>query len=196
VNALADDKVADYVNENFIATYLKVGTFQVINGRKVGGNVASYFCLFDGSVVHAVPGKVDGAKLLSEARWAVETRKLALTRSTNLASGAIDMPKYKSLIKEAHEERFVAEQNGGLGIRAAIKMPGGGKIGPIAGIGSTVKPKMPNNLPANMPRGVSQQAQAHWLLATSPLAKIDTVYPIVWETILRERLSGLPVVKR
>ena len=50
MNALANTQVADYLNENYICTFLKVGTFQIINGQKVGGNVASYFCLADGSV--------------------------------------------------------------------------------------------------------------------------------------------------
>ena len=67
MNALADEKVAEYVNEHCIATYLKVGTFQVVNGQKVGGNVASYFCVNDGAVVHAVAGPVDAQVFLSEA---------------------------------------------------------------------------------------------------------------------------------
>ena len=194
MNALADDKVAEYINENFVATYLKVGTFQVVNGQKVGGNVASYFCLWDGSVVHAVLGKTDAAKLLSEARWAVETRKLALTRSTNLVSGAIDMVKYRLLIKDAHEERFEAEQGGGAGRRMKTRVMSAGQD---LLANSKTKPNMPGTKLANtMPMGVSQQAQAHWLLASNPLAKLDDVYPIVWERILRERLSGLPVAKR
>lgn len=194
MNALANDKVADFINENFVATYMKVGTFQVINGQKVGGNVASYFCLYDGSVVHAVPGKVDGDKLLSEARWAMETRKSALTRATNLATGTLDPVKYRYLIQEAHEERFLAGNNGGAtAVRAKL-------MAADLAAGKWNKPRMPatksTSLPATLPMGVSQEAQAHWLLAINPLAKIDTVYPIVWERILRERLSGLPVVKR
>jgi hypothetical protein len=47
-----------------------------------------------------------------------------------------------------------------------------------------------------MPRLASQQAQAHWLLATQPLPQLDTVYPIVWREILGEQLSALPVAKR
>ena len=34
MNALADETVASYVGEHFIATYLKVGTFQIVNGNK------------------------------------------------------------------------------------------------------------------------------------------------------------------
>ena len=42
----------------------------------------------------------------------------------------------------------------------------------------------------------SVQTQAHWLLGRQPLAKLDTVYPIVWTQILNEKLSGLPVGKQ
>ena len=177
MNALANDKVADYINENFVATYMKVGTFQIINGQKVGGNVASYFCLPDGSVVHAVPGKVDGDKLLSEARWAHDAHTYALTRSTYLATGAVDMLRFRVLIRQAHEERFALEKNPDL----ARNRSRGYMYGP---------------LPYQFPRNVSTQAQAHWYLGMNPLAKIDSVFPFVWERILNERLSGLPVAMR
>ena len=65
MNALADERVAEFFNETFVCTYLKVGKFEIVNGQKVGGNVASYFCLYDGSVVHAIPGKTEANKLLS-----------------------------------------------------------------------------------------------------------------------------------
>lgn len=175
MNALADRRVADYLNENFICTYLKVGTFQIINGQKVGGNVASYFCLHDGGVLHAVPGQTNAGKLLSESRWAYETRKSALTFSTDLVTGERDMNKYLEQVRKSHHERYHAEQRG----------RSGGKHG-----------KSMQPLPDSLPRQVGQQAQAHWLLAKSPLAKIGTVYPVVWTQILREQLSGLPVAKR
>ena len=176
MNALANDKVADYINENFVATFMKVGTFQIINGQKVGGNVASYFCLPDGSVVHAVPGKVAADKLLAEARWACDTRRYALTRSTVLSTGAVDMPKFRFLIRQAHEERFVQEKNPGQW----NNRPKGSYTG---------------RLPGYLPRELSIQAQAHWFMGMNPLAKIDLVFPFVWERILNERLSGLPVAK-
>jgi hypothetical protein len=171
VNALADQRVADYFNDTFVCTYLKVGTFQIIGGQKVGGNVASYWCLADGSVLHAVPGKMDANKLLMEARWAYETRKAALTHCTNLVTGDPSMKKYESFVKRAHTERFYAESG------------------------------QPRNqgerpLPLTMPVVRTQQAQAHWLLARNPLDKIDSVYPVVWTQILREQLSGLPVEQR
>jgi hypothetical protein len=176
VNALANNQVADFLQQNCVSTYLKVGTFQIINGQKVGGNVASYFCLPDGSVLHVVPGKVDGATLLNEARWALEIHKFASTFSTNLVTGAKDHAKYQNWVRKAHLERL-----GDQFQDVAIKMPG------LEARHYT----LPRNLPANL----SQQMQAHFLLATQPLVALDTIYPVVWERILQEKLSGLPVVK-
>ena len=175
MNALADPRVVDYFNDNFICTYLKVGTFQIINGKKVGGNVASYFCLWDGGVLHAVPGKVNADKLLDEARWAYETRKAALTFGTNLAKGDLDMKKYVELVRRAHHERF----------NTALDTFGTGRHG-----------KSMQPIPVSFPHQLGQQAQAHWLLAKAPLAKLDTIYPQVWTQILHEQLSTLPVSKR
>lgn len=172
MNALANDQVAEYLNEHFVATYLKVGTFQKVNGQKVGGNVASYFCLYDGSVLHAVPGPVGSGPFLTEARWAVETRRSALTFSTQLATGRVNMDRYKRLVRQAHTERYFAD---GLPLRTSQR--------------PDVQP-----LPASLPRDATQQAQVHWLLASEPLASIDRVYPTVWEEVLNERLSGLPVL--
>jgi hypothetical protein len=167
VNALADPKVAAFINEHCIATYLKVGTFQIIQNQKIGGNVASYFCLYDGGVLHAVPGPVDAKTLLNEARWAVETRKFALTRSTKLANGEVDMVKYAGHVRKAHEERLGNLPHHVLVHRANI-------------------PGTPEH----------QQAEAHRLLATDALAPIEQIYPRIWEGILHEKLSNLPVAQR
>ena len=183
MDALANDQVANYLNDNFVCTYLKVGTFQIVNGQKVGGNVASYFCLHDGSVMHALPGKTNAAGLMNEARWAHEVRKSALTLSTNLVTGAVDMARYQGHVRHAHEERFLAETNPWMRNRVSVA---NGKR----------QPQGNPALPPIMPRNVTQLAQAHWLLANAPLAKIDTVYPTVWTTILNEQLSALPVARR
>ncbi len=169
MNALADPRVAKELNDNFVCTYLKVGAFRIINGQKVGGNVASYFCLADGSVVHAVAGKVNADKLLQEAQWASDTRKAAQLKSTKLATGKIDMNRYAQHVSFAHGERYHAENNNHFGDKKVI--------------------------PAKMPPLATQQAKTHWLLAKEPLAALDTVYPVVWRQILGEELSALPVRK-
>lgn len=181
MSALADPRVAEFLNTHCVSTYMKVGTFQIIGGAKVGGNVASYFCLHDGSVLHAVPGPVNADKLLSEARWATETRKSARTLSTDLVSGKLNYMRFKGLIRQSHLERFRAE---------GAVVPGRGRrlFGPTMTTG--------NVIPSDLPRHLSKQAQAHWLLTQAPLERIDRVYPFVWQRILNERLSGLPVAKR
>lgn len=172
MNALANAQVVDYLNENFVCTYLKVGTFQIIGGQKVGGNVASYFCLADSSVMHAVPGQVNADQLLTEARWAYEIRKSALMSGANFNTGLPDMRKYADRVRLAHTQRYQAESNGVWGGHAK------------------------QNLPAALPRNVTQQGQAHWLLAKEPLPRLNTVYPKVWTQVLREQLSDLPVARR
>ena len=54
MGALANDQVGDYLNRHFVSSFLKVGTFALVNGQKQGGNVATYFCLPDGRVLHAL----------------------------------------------------------------------------------------------------------------------------------------------
>jgi hypothetical protein len=185
VGALADKTVAAYVNQHFIATYLKVGTFEIVGGQKVGGNVASYFCLPDSSVLHAVAGPVDAKKFLSELRWAVETRKAAQTASTNLATGAFSQAQYRGYISQAHEERYFAENPGTWG-------------GNVTFTRAKTPQMVVRNLammPPQLPRTASQQAQVEWLLARGPLTALEHVYPVIWEQVLGEKLSTLPVAQ-
>ena len=181
MNALSDANVAAYLHDRVVATYLKVGTFQIVGNRKIGGNVASYFCLPDGTVLHAVVGPANGSKFLSEARWAWEIRKTALTHATDLATGVVAADRLRREITKAHEERFAASvMNSQLAGRLRAATAEHGKPG--LGVSR-----------ADLPRHANQQAQVHWLLATRSLAPIDEIYPIVWQEILREQLSSLPV---
>ena len=170
MNALADARVANYLNENFYCTYLKVGAFRIIGGQKVGGNVASYFCLEDGAVIHAVAGPKDANQFLTEARWAIDIRKAAQAFSTELPAGDVNWRKYAGVIQKAHIERYHTEHRSLFGDKKSI--------------------------PANMPAAASREARTHWLLAKEPLARLNTVYPTVWRTILNEELSALPVERR
>jgi hypothetical protein len=76
VNALARPEVGEYLNRQFVSTYVKVATFKIAGTQKQGGNVAGYFCTPEGRVLHAVAGPVAAQVLLREARWAVDTYKL------------------------------------------------------------------------------------------------------------------------
>jgi hypothetical protein len=179
------------MSEHFVATYVKVGTFQIVDGNKVGGNVASYFCLSDGSVLHAIPGPVDAKTFLSEARWAVETRKAASTFGTNLAKGTANPLLQTAYISAAHEERYLSEpHNPWLGDQV-------GQANPVLARPLTRQAMIRNLslLPPRLPQATSTQAQVDWLLAVHPLPPLNRIYPLVWEQILHEKLPSLPVAQ-
>jgi hypothetical protein len=111
VNALANDNVGNYLNQHFVSSFQKVGTFKIVNGQKQGGNVASYFCTPDGQVLHVVAGPVDAATFLREARWTVETYKLAVLDSRG------DAARLRAFFRQAHADRL--KQENGLDIAAA-----------------------------------------------------------------------------
>ncbi len=165
--------------DNFEATYQKVGTFQIVNGTKVGGNVASYFCLSDGTVVHAVAGPLNARQYLQELRWAVDLRKLAASES----GGSI--AKYRAVLRKGHVERLTAETGVQLPLNA---------LAPIA----AGPPPVPTDKPlrANAGRALSNQGQVHALLAYYPLPKIQQLYTLVFEDVLKEKVSTLPVVTK
>jgi hypothetical protein len=199
VNALANDKVANYLNERFVSAYQKVGTFRVVNGQKQGGNVASYFCRPNGTVLHAVAGPVNADTLLAEARWAVELNKAAFANSTNLATGSIDELKYRMTVKQAHADRYLLETNPGLAEESLRGMPR-----PLTGPDWAYRRgAMPFavTMPPMSPHGASNRAKVHWLLhaETVPnksLPLLARVSRAVWEDVLGERFSSLPVLER
>jgi hypothetical protein len=171
--------VGRYIGENFEATHQKVGTFQIVAGQKQGGNVASYFCLCDGTVVHAVAGPLDAHQFLREAKWASEIRKLAMTEAEGQSA------RYRATIRKAHLERLASEQGLSLPTKTLPRIPTGGPPIPIA-----------NTLRLPEAQRARTQGQVHLLLAYYPLPKLAQLYPIVFEGILKEKLSSLPVQSR
>jgi hypothetical protein len=111
VNALANDEVGTYLNRYFVSSFQKIGTFKVVNGQKQGGNVASYFCTADGRILDAVAGPVNAAALLREARWVVETSKLA---ALNCGSSEARLHDFW---QKAHADRL--RQDNGVDLAAA-----------------------------------------------------------------------------
>jgi hypothetical protein len=177
---LSDDAVGEFLGDHFEATHQKVGTFVVAaNGQKQGGNVASYFCLSDGTVIHAVAGPVDAGQFLREAKWAAEVRKLAVTEAGGEAS------KYRGTIRKAHAERLAIEHGVPISMNALPKIATGAPPEPSR-----------NALRSQTARRVGTQGQVHLLLAQAPLPKLSQLYPIIFEGILKERLSALPVQTR
>jgi hypothetical protein len=176
---LSDDAVGRFVADNFEATHQKVGTFRVVNGAKQGGNVASYFCLSDGTVIHAVAGPLDARQYLQELRWAVELRKLAAGE----AGG--DVVKYRTVLRKGHLERLAAEPG--------LRLPAHTLPVLIAGVRPVPSA---NEIRTPTGRALGTQAQVHALLAYYPLPKLQQLYPIVFEDVLKEKLSTLPVATK
>lgn len=175
---MSDEAVGEFIRENFEASHQKVGTFAVVDGQKQGGNVASYFCLSDGTVVHAVAGPLDAGRFLREAKWAVEVRKLAL------AEAGGDPAAYRATIRRAHQERLTRDHRS---LVAAKFLP------PITAAAPPVPPI--RRFREDYGR-LGRQGEVHLVLAHSPLPKLSHLYPIVFEGILREQLSSLPVESR
>jgi len=166
--------VGNYLNTFFISSYQKVGTFRVANGRKQGGNVASYFCLPDGQVLHVLAGPVDATTMLQEARWVVETWKLALLEQKE------DPRQLLAFFAKAHADRL--RQEHGLTLSEDHQLRNA----------STVD--LTTFLDQSANRRLSRQGRVHLLLAcTSPL-KIEQIYRPVFEKILGETISTSPVV--
>jgi hypothetical protein len=174
VNALANEKVGEFFAKHIVATYQKVGTFQIVNGQKQGGNVASYFCLGDGTVLHAIAGPVDADTMLREAKWVVETRKLALVEGPD---------KYSDVFRRAHADRLMAE----YGVHVDVRSPVNAR---------NVKVAHKMVLAARRGGGDGNNALlVHKLLAEHSLPKIETIYKYVFETILNQKISTQPVTR-
>jgi hypothetical protein len=174
VNALANEQVGEYVGTQFVAAYQKVGTFRKDGNTKNGGNVATYFCRPDGTVLHMVPGPVDAATFLREARWAVDVDQAAVLEAGD------DAEAQKTYLRLAHAVRFLVEHRGGaVGVKK-------GRAAPPA---DHVDARMPRALP----NGVGTLAQAHWLLWSDPLPRLAAVYRTVWADVLNERVTDEPV---
>jgi hypothetical protein len=174
VNALANAEVGDYLNKHFTSTYQKVGTFKLVAGQKQGGNVASYFCTTEGEILDAIPGPVNAATLLREARWVIETRKLALLDAHG------DARRIKAAFRQAHADRL---PKGTLKVdwkRLAFYQPSEEALATLLDTNPAVGQ-------------LKQQDQVHLLLALYPLVKIDLAYKVVYEKILNEKISTLPV---
>jgi hypothetical protein len=178
VNALANAEVGDYFQKNFIATYQRVGTFKIVGNQKKGGNVASYFCLPDKRVVHLVAGPVAAGKLLQEARWAVElTKHVDLATRNNYQSQAA--------IRKAHLDRLRVEYGYNPMMVGAMN---------YATDPRSMQKAVQHQLQAL--NRLDKQGKVHQLLSTSSASDLGSVYHYVFEHILKEDVSTLPVSQR
>lgn len=179
---MTSQDVGDYLNEHFVSAYQKVGTFRIINGAKVGGNVAAYFCTPDQRVLHVIAGPVKADVFLRESRWVNETYKMAMLNSKN----GKDATKFKDAFREAHAERLAVEHGTVLPFYAARL-----KAKVARGELPAVIPGMPNV--KSVGRVIGTASRIHQLLANDPLTPLNQIYKPVFEQILGERISPAPV---
>jgi hypothetical protein len=218
VSALADKKVGEYLDKYFVCAFQRVGTFKIVGPgkQKQGGNVASYFCAPDGRVLHAVAGPVDGPTFLREAKWIVETTEKAIKDSNG------DGGKFKIAMRTAHADKLRKEHGLAVepitfdppepqkpGDALTYRDPTGQplapvlKPAPIDGPDVTFRAMQEN---AKNAAGAAQvldrkgrgwvlgtQGRVHVLMAAHSMSSIDRVYASVFEGILGERISTLPV---
>ena len=180
MNALANVKTGKYLNEYFVSSFQKVATFRIVGGQKQGGNVASYFCAPDGRVLHIVAGPVDGPTLLREAQWVVETTKKAMAEANG------DGAKFKAYFRKAHAERLRQEHHLNP---ALLPRPNYVSSVPVLPTLGNTRGGKKVNLP------LDTQGKVHLLLATYPMPRVEQIYRVIFQQILNQSLSTLPVVK-
>jgi hypothetical protein len=176
VGALANEEVGKFLTDHCICTFQKVGSFRIVNGQKQGGNVASYFCLPDGSVLDIIAGPVDAPTFLREARWVDESRKMAIFESRN------DSSRYRAVFQRGYLERLKTEY--GIDPHGSQPVWGGSSV--VVNSGGWAGPR----------RALDNQGRVFQLLAYHPMVKIEQIYRYVFEKILNERVSTLPVEQR
>lgn len=189
MSALANEDVGHYLNKYFVCSFQKVGTFTVTdNGQKQGGNVATYICLPDSRVIHAIPGKQNAGTFLREVRWAVETREKALLDAKDDPRG------YRDAFAKAHAERLSQYGSPGHHHGQRNKWHHGNNIAQWSTIMADTPAEFADEAARMGTWGVNNQDRAHMLLARFPNAKLKDLYVVVFERILGEEISTRPVV--
>ena len=216
MNALANPEVGAYLNEHFVSSFQKVATFQIVNGQKQGGNVASYFCAPDGRVLHCVAGPVDAGTMLREARWVVESVKKAMEESRKT-----EVP-FKALFRRWHAERL-SQEHGLVVEPATFDAPTSREDDPLTYNDPSGRPVLPvlvlppidgpdvrfRELAKEAPKAeaaggiadrkgrrwsLGNQGRVHQLMSAYSMIKIEKVYATVFENILGERVSTKTVI--
>lgn len=156
-----------------MSAFQKIAAFQKIGQVKVGGNVASYFCAPDRSVLHIVAGPVNGFTLLREARWANETYQLAQLEKQK------EPAALRAFFRKAHLERLQNEH--------FVRVPEDQLPKEAALTPQTLGELFDRNAHLQNP------AKVHLLLAVAPLPRIEQVYQSVFEKVLNEKVTTNPV---
>jgi hypothetical protein len=214
VGALANPEVGAFINKHFVSSFQKVATFQIVNGQKQGGNVASYFCAPDGRVLHCVAGPVDAQTMLREAKWVVDSVQKAMEESRKT-----EVP-FKALFRRWHAERL--RQEHGLVVEpATFDAPAPREDDPLTYNDPSGRPVLPvlvlppidgpdvqfraraeaaKDAASGVPDrkggrwSLGNQGRVHQLMAAYSMTRIEKIYATVFENILGERVSTKPVI--
>jgi hypothetical protein len=221
VSALSDKKVGEYLGQHFVCAFQRVGTFKIVGKQKQGGNVASYFCAPDGRVLHAIAGPVDGPTFLRESQWIIQTAKKAI-KDADGDGGKFKIAMRTAHAEKLRQDHGLAvepitfdppepqKEGDALTYRDPSGQPLAPvlKPAPIDGPDVRIRDAEFNALQAkakNAPGAqnvldrkgrqwvLGTQGQVHILMAAHSMASIDRVYASVFEGILGERISTLPV---
>jgi hypothetical protein len=161
-----------------VSAFQKVATFRIVGGvQKQGGNVASYFCTPEGRVLHAIAGPVDANRFLREARWANDTYQHA-----QIANPSPE--QLQRFMRNAHLERLEREHGVPL---PAHRLP------PASAVNAKVLDQL---LAQNHRLGLSNEGNVHLLLAVGAMPRLDHVYAPLFERVLLEKISTVPVAGR
>ena len=159
-----------------MSAFQKVATFQKIGRAKQGGNVASYFCTADGLVLHLIAGPTDARTFLREARWANETYQLAQLENHKTTA------QLRAFFRKAHSDRLQLEH----GARVPLDQLPQEAVLTTQTLGQLF----------DLNGQLDNTGKAHLLLTVAPLPRIEDIYQGVFEKILNEKVSTIPVVVR
>ena len=127
-------------------------------------------------MLNAIAGPVNAQEFLSEIRWTVESRKNAILYSKR------NRELYDGWFKKAHQNRYIEERNKILNPYGQFRNRGY----PLS--------SFPQAGPIGI--GFSKSMQVQSLLGSMLAPKIDSIYKIVYEKILGEKISNQPVDTR
>jgi hypothetical protein len=186
VNALARPEVGKYLDAHFVSSFQKVGTFRIAGNRKQGGNVASYFTTPDGRVLHVLAGPVGAGVMLREARWVVETWKLAQLQGQDQTPARL-----KSFLRKAHADRLKQEH------QVDVKKLTLTSTNPTpAALAAALDPPSGKGKGRGKGQNLDRQGRVHLLLASYPLPRLEQVYALVFQRLLNENPSTAPVIQK
>ena len=143
--------------------------------------MASYFCLSDGTVVHAVAGPLDAKQFLREAKWAAEVRKLAVAEA---GGDAVEVSRHDP---QGTPERLAVEHD----VADPAERAAADRRRRAAGASATTSVLLPAAASRRHTGTGSPDLGPRY-----PLPKLSQLYPIVFEDVLKEKLSTLPVQTR